>query len=880
MEKKEKKSKYPEEYIGRPKPMKTKKFEFHKPTKKFYIELGFVLAILGFLTYIVIRLVNVGKVVQPEFEFYEFNEKLSKDTYVLENKSVKFELDSATTQFTVLQKDTGKIWYSNPPAAKSDPLALAKEKNNMQSPLLIKYSTENGNNDIYDIYSNSVQKKLYSITQKGSEIRVDYTVGQIQREFIFPLAIYQEELDKWLDGLSKAQANTIYRAYHKYTVNNFKGSDLETMLSKYPKMEDGPVYVVFENAQNFLKEQVEDLFAKQGYTAEDYQRHKELYKETNIKEVPAFNISIIYKLADNGFTIEIPFDDISYRLKYPITLVSTLPYFGAGGKEDKGFMLIPEGGGSIIEFNNGKTKQNGYYSDCYGWDYASDRSAVITETRASFPVFGVAYEDSSFISIMEEGAEYGGVTAEIAGKLGSYNYVRADYTMLHSEQYEVTARSQSAQFVYENQLPAGEKIVQTFKFVNSGSYVDMAKEYRNVLFKGAKKLNNDNVPVAVELLGAIDKKQQILGMPKVKPYALTSYSEAAEIINEIDEMGIKNVDYKLTGFINGGKNQTMLNRIRFIKQLGGKSDFKKMIKSTKDSSAKLYIDGAVQTQYRTGLFKGFFKYKDAARFVSDELCELSEYSPLWYGKDPLRDTYFLLNEELRNKCSDVLIKHAKKLGLYGISYKDNGNILSSDYNDRRITTRATSKKNQIEKMQKANDEGLAVMINGGNDYALNNAGIITNMNLHGNSYAIIDYTVPFYQIALHGYKNFTGAPINLGYEQTQLILESAEAGAGLMFTFMEEKEAALHETDYTEFYSSNFDGCKEKFSNIYEKYNNQLGKVSNSLIIDHAYLSEQVTKTVFDNGYEVYVNYGYKMFTTPDGKQIPERDYRVVKVED
>ena len=62
-EKKEKKSKYPEGYIGRPKPMKTKTFEFHKPTLKTWIGLGLTLVILGFLTYIVIRLVNVGKIV-------------------------------------------------------------------------------------------------------------------------------------------------------------------------------------------------------------------------------------------------------------------------------------------------------------------------------------------------------------------------------------------------------------------------------------------------------------------------------------------------------------------------------------------------------------------------------------------------------------------------------------------------------------------------------------------------------------------------------------------------------------------------------------------------------------------------------------------------
>ena len=60
-----KKSKMPEGYIGRPKPMRTRTFEFHKPTAKFYIGLTFFLLIAAFITYLAIRLVNVSKVTTP-----------------------------------------------------------------------------------------------------------------------------------------------------------------------------------------------------------------------------------------------------------------------------------------------------------------------------------------------------------------------------------------------------------------------------------------------------------------------------------------------------------------------------------------------------------------------------------------------------------------------------------------------------------------------------------------------------------------------------------------------------------------------------------------------------------------------------------------------
>ena len=90
----------------------------------------------------------------------------------------------------------------------------------------------------------------------------------------------------------------------------------------------------------------------------------------------------------------------------------------------------------------------------------------------------------------------------------------------------------------------------------------------------------------------------------------------------------------------------------------------------------------------------------------------------------------------------------------------------------------------------------------------------------------------------------------------------------------------LQETYYTEYYSSHFDSWKDQFQDSYERYNNEISVVSNSLIVDHEYVADQVAKTTFDNGYVIYVNFGYKSYRTPSGKNIPERDYRVLKVED
>lgn len=873
-----KKSKMPEGYIGRPKPMKTKTFQWRKPRVGEWIGIGVAVIAVAFVTYIVIRLIDVSKVTDVQFDFYAVDEN-APEKYVLENKDLHFELDTATTNISVTQKDTGHVWRSSPVDVDSDPIALGKEKNLMKSPIHVKYSTENGVENVYDVKSFSIDKKFYNVEKKNNEIRVNYTIGQIEREYKYPLAIYEKDMKVYLSKMTKKEQDVITkRCYSLVDIKRLKADqNKDEFLAKYPRLDSEKLYLVFDPLVLYLKVQCEEIFERIGFTYDEYLEYKELYKEKNEKEVPAFNVTVSYKLDGNRLIVDVPFDEIAYKHTFPIVQLSVLPYFGAAGTSDNGFLFVPEGGGSLINFNNGKIKQNGYYADVYGWDYGSERKAVIKETRTAFPVFGEANNGSSFISIIENGAAYAGITADISGRLNSYNFVRADYKMIHGEQFEVSSRTVNAQYSFEPYLPKGESITQIYSFIPSDSYVDMAKEYRNYLFKGEQKLKNDGAPLAIEIVGAVDKVQQVAGMPKTLPYKLTTYAQAEKIIKEVEDLGIKNVSFKLSGFFNGGISQKFLNKFKTIKSLGGNSDFKKMVANTKDTSSKVYIDGSMQFAYRSGFKDGYNRYTDSARFASDELCKISYYSPIWYGKLDSRDTYYLVSPENISKSTDLFTAKAKSYGFDGISYRDNGYLLSGDYNERKLVSRSASGKMQVEKMADAKKNGLGVMINGGNDYAIKEADFATNMELHGNNYAILDTQVPFYQIALHGYRNFAGSAINLGYEKDQIILEAAESGAGLFFTVMSEPEKKLQETNYSEYYAACFDVWKPQINEIYTRYNNEVGVVANSLISNHEYLNNTVTATSFDNGYKVYVNFGYVDYVTESGVKVPARDYKVMK---
>ena len=154
--------------------------------------------------------------------------------------------------------------------------------------------------------------------------------------------------------------------------------------------------------------------------------------------------------------------------------------------------------------------------------------------------------------------------------------------------------------------------------------------------------------------------------------------------------------------------------------------------------------------------------------------------------------------------------------------------------------------------------------------------MITNMNLKGAEHNLIDEFVPFYQMALHGYKNYTGDPVNLAADPTEEVLLSAEYGAGLQFTIMKESPFALQKTLYTEYFGANFDSWHEKMVSIYDRYNRELGHVFNQEMVGHVTVEDGLTCTTYADGTKVYVNYNYASKTVA-GKTIPARDYAVVR---
>lgn len=800
-----------------------------------------------------------------------------EDSYVLENESLRLEMDAESTQFRLTVKDTGKVWYSNPQEAAKDPLALDAEKENLQSTLLLTYSTIDGVDTLYSNYTYSVKNKNYTVEQGEDYLKVNYSVGDVEKEYIIPPVISEENMDALLEKMENSDAVMVTDYYKKYDINDLGAKeDKDELLKNYPALETEVLYILRDTTKDNMKSKFEEFFRDAGYTEADYARDLELDQSVSVSDAPVFNVSMIYRLDGSDLLVEVPMEEIEYKEEYPLLYLNVLPYFGAGSDKEQGELLVPEGGGSLIDFNNGKTAQDSYYANMYGWDMAQDRDAVVNETNAYFNVFGIAKEDASFLCILEEGAPYASIQADISGRNNSYNYVNASYSITHREQYDVADKYNGKMFVYEEELPK-DTILNRYRFVDSGDYTDMAGNYRDYLIERSGETpgeEEEEMSVVVELLGAADKVKQVAGIPVSKPLKLTDAEGAMEILGDLKENGVDNLSVRLSGWLNGGIRQSILNHVKPVKETGGGKGLKELSAFAQEQGISLYLDGITDYAQDSGITDGFLSFRDAAEFVSEERAELSEYSPITYGKVPDSDPYYLLKPEKRLQMADHLAEAAKEYGM-GISFRNIGKDLSSDFDKDQPVSRQAVLDAQAGKLLELKDKATGIMTESGNDYAALCSDIVVDMDLEGAGYTIIDRTVPFYQMAIHGLTRYTGKALNLSGDYQEELLKSAEYGADLYFSFMQESAFVLQDTAYTGYFGAEYEKWSEKAVEICSDYCERLGETEGQQMTDHEYLTDEVTVTSYENGIRVYVNYGQEDYRLWNGTVVPARDFTV-----
>jgi len=810
----------------------------------------------------------------------------SAEDIIMENEFLHLRFLPQTTEIILTDKASGAQWRSNPLRAENDPLADTVTKDFLKAQFSLEYADSAGVG--MTLYSgiNSVSLGAYNYRLADNTLEVNYAIGDIARTYVIPLVISEQRMSIFLEKMEEDDRFKVEGTYRLYDINNLRSSDNKSrLLATYPDLSRTNLYILRDNTQEYMKEMMEDFFAQAGYTYDDYLEDSSRYTASGGADKPAFNITLRYILDGKSLILNVPFDRIAYRTAYPITVLTLLPYMGAGGMNDEGYILVPDGSGALVYFNNGRQSQTAYNNNVYGWDEAMPRDAVINDNKAPFPAFGISKNGNSLLCVIEEGASYGGVRADVSGRNSSWNCVYPYFSMVHGAIIDISGRTDRAVYLYERGgLPAGESVTLRYTPCAQDGYAGIAKEYRSWLMKKYPALGTHgagvrgDIPIAIEIVGAVNKTQHRLGIPFDLPLKLTSYKESESMINDFAQWGWKNVRVKLTGWFNRSVDHSVPNKIKLIPELGNKKDFNNLVSAAEKNGYTVYPDVDFIYMRDAKLFSGFNIYRDAARYVNRKRAEKYPYSFVWFGE---RTSWGKLSYLARPAYTMSLIDNftvkAEPLGLRNLAFRNIGAKLGGDYHEKRLVSREAAMKMRQEKLAEIKNKGTGVLLNTGYAYAVPWADFITDMAINDQSFGITDVPVPFYQMALHGLVPYTGPAINLAEDYTKNLLKTVESGAGLYFSFMSEETSVLQETKFRQFYANEYDKWAKDADALYQRFTADFAGLYDKTITGHAVLSAGLTMTEYeDGGTRVIVNYN-DADAVYDGAVINARSYKVLR---
>ena len=172
-------------------------------------------------------------------------------------------------------KENGAVWYSNPQDADDDELALKLDKEKLKSTLLLTYSTKNGVDTLFNNYAYSIEKGIYDIEKGDDYIKVFYSIGDTDKEFVIPTVIEKDRMDAFLKNMDKDASTRTLEYYKKYDINKLgKKDNKEELLASYPLLETTPIYVLRDTTKDNIKGKLEEYFEQPDIPMKNIQQIK------------------------------------------------------------------------------------------------------------------------------------------------------------------------------------------------------------------------------------------------------------------------------------------------------------------------------------------------------------------------------------------------------------------------------------------------------------------------------------------------------------------------------------------------------------------------------------------------------------------------------
>jgi len=510
---------------------------------------------------------------------------------------------------------------------------------------------------------------------------------------------------------------------------------------------------------------------------------------------------------------------------------------------------------------------------------------------------------NGYFAIIEEGSALANLMVKSGGVSHSFIGAYAYYTPYPSDIYDLSETlsvgSLGVYKIVSKSKYAGSYVTRYVMLTDdevgtqyygedayyASDYVGMATYYRDYLKNNgvleALESMNEALPLYIEVLGAMDITTRFLSFPVTETIPLTTFKEVSVIYEELSRCeefvirkiaeyqelartedddvqkyqyekqaeryselvgkitNIKNINFKLTGFANGGVKSTYPAKLKWVKACGGKSGFKSLVKNAQTVSASgsenfsVYPDFDFMYINKTATFDGISTDKIASVMVDNRYASKQVYNSVmqeyetFYTLVVSPDALATLYSKFQSKYSSYNYKN--------LSVSTMGESINSNF-DKKNSINREDAMGMVESVldTMVNKNGYTLMTDTGNIYAVEYATHILNAPVDSSHHRYTSYTVPFTGLILHSYVNYTGEPINYSGSPAYDRLRAIENGAALYYIVCFQNTSYMKDDeDLSKYYGVDYHNWFDDIVENYKILNDLIGDVQDYEIVDH-----------------------------------------------
>ncbi len=826
----------------------------------------------------------------------------AEDLQALEQMTIQLENDHMELylgtyyDIAVRDKDTGAVFFSNRALYDPDVRESLDELGESQALSQLELEYYDSANHAFTMYSypdamNDDGKKGVTASVKEDTLYVTYEFGEKDLNNTVCVAYVPEAFEMLKktgdqmvqDGeLGRIAWNRFCDAYMQMTLEELTGLEKNSWLERYPKLAElGAIYVLKDNQTDVTQRVVLETSRQLGINATYIREQMKLTgaKENIVGETAYFSVSVCYRLDGRDLLAEIDPTKVESASGYYLTRIYLLGSLGAVDPTSDGYLFVPDNSGAIIE-NSIKTT-NLFRMDMpfYGTDFCLDiTNGAQVAANGAFPVYGMKERDRTVFGIAEAGEANGGITVNLDDGIYPYhtirpwvNYYVQDTTsygsMLNEDETKVFAR-----------FPNDDMFRMRYHFLygEEADYAGMAQYYREYLLQSGRLVEQEEpetLPLQIDFIGAITKKQKVLGVPKEIPVSVSTMEGIGRVTQQLTStLKNKPIHYVLLGAVNGGMDFSVPTKLSFEKTVGSREEFLSLAETVAQTGGDLSLAIDFTRVYKTG--NGLKKSRQLSQFISKEYASHADFLSATGLRNYERQGFWVAPNSYATLL-DSLLKSGDADGIHTYLLSV-GSYLSGNYSEKDFTTRETSKIRLQQAAEKLRSSGMTVTAEGTNAYMLPYTERVTDVPFGGGDHQLESYSVPFVGMVLHGSVSISGPALNMQSSYKTAYLQCVESGCGLHYRLITGDQLLLSQTWFSDLFSVSAADWIDTICTDYQRAEQALAGTQNSRITHHERLAEGVFCTEFENGTRIIVNYNTQPQTV-DGATVEGMNFVVQK---